>query len=123
MSEYRKDMIRRKRIEWLKTVLEVAKWLIVIWLLWPIRHANRTPVDITRVVLGVLLFVIFTGKLFYDTVIMGILRHRRDSAKRDFVTLIGITLILSLVVGLLMLFVGYFMVELFRQATEETEAS
>ena len=61
------------------------------------------------------------GKLFYDTVIMGILQQRRRSVKQDVFTLIGIVLALSLVVGLLFLFVGFLLVRMYEisQSTQE----
>ncbi|OVE78672.1 hypothetical protein BVY01_04745 [bacterium I07] len=104
--------------EWGPTFLEIAKWVVVIALLWPLRQAHQGPIDFLRVLLGVLLFIIFTGKLFYDTIIMSILKRKRFSKKQDLITLIGMVFIISLVVGLLMLFVGYLMVEFFRMANE-----
>lgn len=100
--------------EGLRTILELAKWILVLWLLWPLRHAAGGPVAFTRIALGILLFVIFAGKLFYDTVIMGILRRRRTSVRQDLISMLGITLGIALVVGMLMLFVGFVFVELFR---------
>ena len=105
---------RRKIIlkDWGSTVFEIVKWLVVLWLLWPIRKANVAPVEFTRVVIGVGLFIIFAGKLFYDTVIMSIVRQRRMSAKRELISLLGIVVVLGLVVGLLILFGGYLLLEM-----------
>jgi hypothetical protein len=110
---------RRKIIlkDWGSTLFEVIKWLVVLWLLWPIRKANVAPVEFSRVVIGVLLFIIFAGKLFFDTVVMSIIRQRRVSAKREVVTLIGIVLVLGLVVGLLILFGGYLLLEMSKDMT------
>ena len=103
--------------DWGRTALEIAKWVLVLWLLWPLRHATSGPVDFTRVLLGILLFIIFAGKVFYDTIIMGILRQRRTSAKQDLITLIGMVAGISLVVGLLVVFVGFAIVELYRSGS------
>lgn len=111
---------RRKIImkEWGGTALEVGKWLLVLWLLWPVRNANIAPVEFTRVVIGVLLFIIFAGKLFFDTVIMSIIRQRRTSVKRDIVTLLGIVLVLGLVVGLLLFFGALLLIEMTNNVTQ-----
>lgn len=98
--------------------LEIGKWVLVLWLLWPVRHAINGPVDFSRVVLGILLFVIFAGKLFYDTIIMDILKQRRTSVKQDVLSMIGIVLVLSLVVGLLLFFVGFVIIELYRSSNQ-----
>jgi len=103
--------------DWGRTALEIAKWVLVLWLLWPLRHATSGPVDFTRVLLGILLFIIFAGKVFYDTIIMGILRQRRTSAKQDIITLIGMVAGISLVVGLLIVFVGYAIVQLYQSSS------
>ena len=108
----------KKNGEWRNTVVEILKWLVVLWLLWPIRHATSGPVEFARVVAGILLFVIFSGKLFYDTVIMSIVRQERMSTRRDIITILGIVVGLALVVGLLILFVGYLLIELQRMSTE-----
>ena len=102
--------------DWGRTLLAIAQWIFVLWLLWPLRNPSTSPIHFARVVLGVLLFIVFGGKLFYDSVIAGILRQRRTSAKQDIVTLIGIVIVLGLVVGLLILFVGFVLVEFFRSS-------
>lgn len=109
---------RRKAVlkDWGKTAVEIAKWVLVLWLLWPLRHASSGPVDFIRVSLGILLFILFAGKLFYDTVIMSIVRRKRTSAKQDFFSLLGIILGLSVVVGLLLLFIGYVLLEVYQMS-------
>ena len=97
-----------------RVVMEVGKWFIVLWLLWPLRSASAAPINMIRAVLGVLLFIIFAGKLFYDTIIMGILKQRRMSVKQDILAMIGMIVVLGFVVGLLILFVGFVLIEIFR---------
>jgi hypothetical protein len=109
--------------EWSGTAFEVGKWLLVLWLLWPVRNANIAPVEFTRVVLGVLLFIIFAGKVFFDTVIMSIIRQRRTSAKRDIITLLGIVSVMGLVVGLLMFFGAYMLIEMSKNMTRTPGAN
>jgi len=103
--------------DWGRTALEIGKWILVLWLLWPLRHATSGPVDFTRVLLGILLFIIFAGKVFYDTIIMGILRQRRTSVKQDVSSLFVMVACISLVVGLLIVFVGYAIVQLYQSSS------
>lgn len=112
---------RRRAIlkDWGSTVLEIGKWLLILWLLWPIRNATVGPIDFTRVLLGILLFIIFAGKLLYDTIIMGVLKQRRTSAKQDFFALLGIVAGLSLVVGLMLVLVGFAIVQLVQASNAE----
>ena len=120
MKEKLTGQEKRKYIlkNWVNTALELGKWVLVLWLLWPIRSAAASPgpVDFIRVAAGILLFIIFAGKLFYDTIIMGILRQRRTTVKQDIISFVGIILVMSLVVGFLLLFVGYLVVELVKMA-------
>lgn len=116
-AEKRKIILK----DWGSTALEMGKWAVVLWLLWPLRHAPSGSVDFARVVLGILLFVIFAGKLFYDTVIMSIVRQRRTSLKQDILSLIGMILVMSLVVGLLVVFVGFVIVELIQMSNRPEE--
>ena len=53
-------------------VLEIIKWSFVIWLLWPLSRVSqevgpnqfRGLEQFTRVTFGILLFIIFSGKVF-----------------------------------------------------------
>jgi hypothetical protein len=111
----------KKGREWTSTALEILKWAFVLWLLWPLRQPTETMIDFVRVVLGVLLFIIFAGKLLYDTVIMSIIRQRRNTGKQDLITMIGMVLVMGLVVGLLFLFTGYVFIELYRNMQRPEE--
>jgi len=99
---------------WLKTGLEIGKWALVLWLLLPLRQASAGPILFGRVALGILLFIIFTGKMFYDTIIEGYFRQRRMSARQDLLSLVGIVLVVGLVVGLVIFLVGFMMLEFFE---------
>ncbi len=94
-----------------KFLFELFKWGVVIWLLLPIHHASQTPVNFFRVTVGIALFIMFTGKIFYDTVIQGLIRKRRDNLKKDMIALVGIVMIISLIVGFLIFFISLYVVE------------
>lgn|GEM_PF-707574 len=101
---------------WRSVLWEVGRWGLVIVLLLPLRQAEPGPIDAYRVALGILLFVIFGGKLLYDIMIADILERRRQSAAKDVVTLVGMVIVVTLVVGLLMVFSGFLLVKLVAQA-------
>jgi len=112
-SHIRKDRIKNRAA----FLLEIAKWTLVVYLLWPLQKASSVPVSFARILLGVALFVIFAGKLLYDTVIMDLLKNRRNSTRKDLITLIGIVAGLALVIGLLILFVGFIFIHLYQSST------
>ena len=105
---------------WVKTLVEIGKWVFVLWLLLPLRQASSGPILFARVALGILLFIIFTGKLFYDTVIEGYIRRRQMSAKQDILSLIGIVLVIGLVVGLVIFLIGFMMLQFFEMMRQQT---
>jgi hypothetical protein len=99
-------------------VLEISKWALVIWLLWPLSQASEGSVSFVRVLMGILLFVIFAGKLFYDTIIEGAIRQRRTSVKQDVAGFLGMVAGIAVVVGLVVLLVGFMIVELMTMASQ-----
>ena len=109
----------KKRFSW---ILEIGKWILVLWLLWPLRHASNRPVAFVRVVVGIALFVIFSGKLFYDMVITGFIRQKRTTPGQDLLTVLGSVVVIALVVGLLLFFVGLMFVALFQASTNRAES-
>jgi len=90
---------------WWSFPLEILKWGLVVWLLWPLQNALSERVSFTRIAFGILLLVLFTGKLLYDTLLDPLLTGRRRESKLDWVTVIVVVLLLALVVALTALFV------------------
>ena len=114
MKEKLKGAATRKAIfkEWSGTALEILKWLFVLWLILPMRSPKGTLLEFARIMLGYLLFIIFGGKVFYDTIIMGMIRQRHVSAKKDTLMFFGMVLIIAVIVGFVIvlmgiLFIGY----------------
>ena len=89
-----------------KNVINISKWILVIWLIWPIQNALSGRVDFTRVLLGILLFIIFAGKIFYDSILRNQLKHDESSGARGLVDILGIAVGLCLIVGAVILFLG-----------------
>ena len=102
------ENLRRKAVfkDWLGTALEILKWAFVVWLLWPIVELGRQRMSVARVVAGICLFVVFAGKLFYDTLITEFIRQRRTTAKQDLMALLGMIAAVFLLAGLVIGMVG-----------------
>ena len=100
--------------KWIDACLEIFKWGVVIWLLIPIKHASQSPISFFRVTMGIALFIIFSGKIFYDIVIQNLIRKRRDNLRNDIITLVAIVVIIAFVVGFLIFFIGLYVVEAFK---------
>ena len=112
--------IRRKAVlrGWAGTAVEIFKWAVVVWLLWPIVELGRQRLSITRVVAGICLFVVFAGKLFYDTLIMEFVRQRRTTAKQDLVALLGMIGAVLLLAGLVVVMTGLLILQWQKDAME-----
>ena len=109
---------KQKRIwkEFGETSLEIFKWAIVIWCLWPLARFSNGSIQLTRVILGILFFILFSGKLLYDTVIMDFIRQKRTTLKQDIAAFAGMVLAVGLIVGLILLMVVAMIVEFSKQA-------
>ena len=92
-------------------LLEIGKWGLVIWLILPIKDALDASVDFGRVALGVLLFVIFAGKLLYDVVFFPRQHQVESSVGKDVASMVGIVVGIALMVCLLVLFVALFVLK------------
>ena len=95
--------------DWGSTGLEIGKWALVIWLLWPLAELEKMSFQPVRLLLGICLFVIFAGKVMYDVVIMDFIRQKRTSVKQDVMTLLGIVVGITLIVGLVVMIVARFL--------------
>ncbi|MFQ6113442.1 MAG: hypothetical protein ACE5NG_05050 [bacterium] len=89
---------------------EIAKWALVLWLFLPLRHALEGPVEFVRVAVGIVLFVIFSGKLLYDVVFFPRQHRAESSAGKDLLSMIGIVAGMALLVFMLVFFVALFVI-------------
>ena len=96
-------------------LLEVFKWGLVIWLILPVQSQEPNFLDLVRVVTGILLFIIFTGKLFFDTVISDMIKQRRTSLKRDIITLLGLVLVIAIIIGFTIFATGLVLINMHQK--------
>jgi hypothetical protein len=102
---------KQSKTEWGLIILEIGKWILVVWLLLPLGRPEGERFMVVRVVMGVCLFVIFGGKVFYDVIIMDIVRQRRTSVKQDIVTLIAAVVVIALLVGMVLVLISLFIMK------------
>jgi len=95
---------------WSAILVELAKWILVLWLLLPLQRPLYSVVDFIRILLGVLLFIIFAGKLLYDTLIDAFWRKSRHHPIKDLFIMIAIISAIAFIVGSFVVFVGYFLI-------------
>ncbi len=88
--------------KWFYRLLEFLKWAVIIWLLWPLSQSLEKPPSFPRIMLGILLFVIFAGKQFYDSV----LSSSYENKTRDLLSLLGTVIVLAIIVLAAVAFLG-----------------
>ncbi len=85
--------------------VQVVKWGLVVWLLLPLTTSMRGQVSFARVMPGILLFIIFSGKILYDVILD---KKRQRSAASDLIIMFAVVIIVVLVVAAVVVFVGLF---------------
>jgi hypothetical protein len=89
-----------------KIFLETAKWGLIVFLLWPLTKAVSEPVNFNRIVFGILFFILFSGKLFYDLILQTKKEKIERSATADMLSIFGVALAIALIIGLLVVSIG-----------------
>lgn len=96
-SEFQKQ----NRNKSLKTiVMESLKWGFTIWCVMPLITVIDKPSGFYRVLLGILLFIIFSGKLFYDVIISEFVRQKRNTVTQDLLMLVGMIAFVLIFIGM-----------------------
>ncbi len=98
--------IRNRKI--LSIVWEICKWGLVLWLLFPLRKSATGSAAFIRIAFGILLFVIFTGKLLYDSIFDAYKQNSERNNVRDLLRMVGIVSIIALAVGAVVFSIGFF---------------
>lgn len=107
--------------EWKSVFTEILKWGLVIWLLFPLSRLSSGRYLFFRVLLGILLFIVFAGKTFYDIVIMDAIRQRRTSLKQDMIAFLGMIIGAMILVGLVILLFAMLLVTWQEQISQQQE--
>lgn len=98
---------------------EIGKWSVIVYLFWPLIAMQGSKMPLWRMMLGVLLLVIFIGKLLYDYVLDTFNQYREKSPLGHLISMIvSISIIAVIIAGLIMLF-GYYAISQYQQATPQ----
>jgi hypothetical protein len=100
------------------TLIEIGKWTIVLWLMSPLALAMRGPVDFSRVAIGILLFIIFTGKLLFDTIIAPLKTRTERTAAQDVIMMIGAVTAVGLAVTMMIVLIGVYVMKLMGEQNQ-----
>ena len=99
----------------LKFILQIAKWGVVVWLLYPLYNPVHGMRDFVQVTVGMFLFVIFTFQLLYREIIEG--RHRKRDPKSELLHLVGITLVIAGIVAVVIFVIGMYVMQVGQMLT------
>ncbi|MBN1480430.1 hypothetical protein EH223_20445 [candidate division KSB1 bacterium] len=100
-------------------IFEIVKWGIVLWLLWPLLSFQAERMSLWRVVLGVMLIVIYVGKMFYDFILGNFKRQKERYTVADLLLLVGAIAIIAIIIGGTILLVGFYVVTQLQEATSQ----
>lgn len=101
--------------------MEIGKWLLVIWLFLPLQQRSPDLLDFYKVTAGVLLFVIFAGKLFYDTLFREMSGRRETSAAKELAQMAMMIIVIALVVGGALFLSGFLILEMYERVMSREE--
>jgi len=93
----------------LRGVWEIIKWGAILWLLLPLVNPRPGDFNVTRVVLGILFLVLFSGKMFYDRVLERLLKQPNQSRRQDMFTMLGVLAAILLMMMVVLVGVGYYL--------------
>ena len=99
----------------LKFILQIAKWGVVAWFLYPLYKPEHGMRDFVQVTLGVFLFVLFTIQFLYKEIIEG--RHRKRDPKSELLHLVGTTLVIASIVALVIFVIGMYVMQVGQMLT------
>ena len=101
------ELKKSERKKNLKTVLvESLKWGFTLWCIMPLITVIDKPSGFYRVLLGILLFIIFSGKLFYDVMISEFVKQKRYTVTQDLLMLLGMTVFVLVFIGMIVLMIA-----------------
>ncbi len=95
--------------------LEIGRWAVVVYLLYPLRQRMYFPLEFVRSALGILLMVLFSGKLLYDKVLWKSWVNPAREPGRDLLsTMVSIALV-GLVAAAAIFFIGLYLANLLQE--------
>ena len=97
-------------------LFEIGKWALVVFLLSPLITFQAERMSLWRMMLGILLLVVFIGKMFYDFIIDNYKQRKESYRFWDLLILVGAITLIAVIIGGVLLFVGIYLVQQFSEA-------
>jgi uncharacterized membrane protein YcjF (UPF0283 family) len=108
-----------KKNKTLQHVLGIAKWVIVVWLLWPLLTLQAEKMSLWRMMLGIMLVVIYVGKMFYDFILDHFKQKKERYTVTDLLMLVVFIAIIAIIIGGTILLVGMLVMKQMQEATAD----
>mgnify|MGYP006281297465 FL=1 len=89
-------------------LVEIGKWGIVVLLLWPLITFQAEKMSLWRLLLGIVLAVIYIGKLFYDILLDNFRQRKEQYTLKDLLTLVGFIVLVAILIGGAIVIIGFF---------------
>ena len=99
-------------------VFEIGKWAVVVALLWPMLTFQAERMSIWRMVLGILLLVIFIGKMFYDVIIDNYKQRKEHYTLLDLLLLVGAVTLIAIIIGGTLFLIGFYLIQQLGEANQ-----
>ncbi len=106
--------LRNKSIA--STLFEILKWGAVLWLMWPLLSFQLEKMTLWRMVLGVLLAVLFIGKMLYDALVDSFKQRKERYTVVDLLALVGFIAAIAVLIGVAVLGVGLYVISQLQES-------
>ncbi len=103
-------------------IKEIGKWALLIWLLWPLTQSMSRPASFPRIMVGILLFILFTGKTLYDSIFETYHKGMHKNKYLDLFIMVGTVTVVAILIGAVAIFTGLYIYETIKSNTAEPTA-
>jgi len=91
----------------LSIVFELLKWGLIVFLVFPVFQRDLpNSYDFPKIILGMLLLVLYIGKMFYDLMLD---KHGEQIPLwLELLRMLGVIVLIAVIIAAIMLFVGLY---------------
>ena len=103
--------MNNRKIKLSAIFIEIAKWGLAVFLLWPLLTFQAQRMPLWRMVVGVMLLVLNMGKIFYDVFLDNFKQKKEQYALSDLLMLIFGVTIIAVIIGGVIVLVGLYVAQ------------
>ncbi len=103
--------MNNRKIKLSAIIIEIAKWGLAVFLLWPLLTFQAQRMPLWRMVVGVMLLVLNMGKIFYDVFLDNFKQKKEQYALSDLLMLIFGVTIIAVIIGGVIVLVGLYVAQ------------